>query len=742
MSFPTGVLVVGDWLVDEHWVVGKHRAFSSSRTGRDHSRALHQHTSSVRSLCGAGQVASILHQATDPTGSHPFQISGIGLWHRGDEAVLAQMLRPEFNIGQTPHILLPQPTPERQSDNVRLYNLACGDVTVGTTRVIRIYTRAEDKPDLKQRVDWELPLTASDHECILSRVNETLKALEPRKRPIGHIVIKDLGKGVISKELVDYLRAKFPKAVWYISSKRWLPEWLSEQQLPAEQVRLILIPHLAARSAIRYGAISSASWVTTEGVPTADALDAMDYLARIFRHSRLVVLPEGMRLLAREPGESTNIVLGHVIPSASAADSLPFTPMASVFFPALVAHMITSSQHGRFGAQLEAAIHFTGQWQSAENRRLIHEDWHPAPEQVLKLTNEHANRNVPLRNVLTFNWRRAREDWAAAYTKLGIVSVPAADSKSCPEFQIWRATTELDGYVTCIKAKRSQILRLVEAGSTMASLSREERRSKSFLIIDSPGSGKSYMVDCLAKTLKLQTLKFNITQMRTRQDLTSCFEAIAAAQSQNRETLLLVFVDEINSILNGQHVFDAFLEPLEDGKFVKDGATFQLDPCLWLFAGTEFASERSASDHLPDFESRLSAPAMVLNGASDDAGFENLRRVEQVYVAVAAIRRVLPDVNKVSDKVLQSFRILPPGVGPRGIRRLVRSLEYVQYGRIMERNLPRDWHERLGIDHQLLLDWQQKVEDDSNLVTIKSKPDWSTVLPPPHDSPKSPTTHA
>jgi hypothetical protein len=31
---PVDVLVVGDWLVDEHWAVGDHRAASSSRTGQ------------------------------------------------------------------------------------------------------------------------------------------------------------------------------------------------------------------------------------------------------------------------------------------------------------------------------------------------------------------------------------------------------------------------------------------------------------------------------------------------------------------------------------------------------------------------------------------------------------------------------------------------------------------------------------------------------------------------------------
>src|SRR5205823_9511563 len=93
------MLVVGDWLVDEHWVVGKHRARSSSRTGHNHSRALHQDQCSVYSLCGAGQVATILHQAKSGA-RRAFETYGIGMWYHTDQetSALTAMLDPEFNV--------------------------------------------------------------------------------------------------------------------------------------------------------------------------------------------------------------------------------------------------------------------------------------------------------------------------------------------------------------------------------------------------------------------------------------------------------------------------------------------------------------------------------------------------------------------------------------------------------------------------------------------------------------------
>src|SRR5687768_3273937 len=82
------------------------------------------------------------------------------------------------------------------------------------------------------------------------------------------------------------------------------------------------------------------------------------------------------------------------------------------------------------------------------------------------------------------------------------------------------------------------------------------------MFIASPGSGKTYLVRCLAKTLKLRYLGFNITQMISKADLLDCFDTIVTNQAQNREVPLLVFIDEINAKLDNQHVYDTFLAPL------------------------------------------------------------------------------------------------------------------------------------------------------------------------------------
>src|SRR5262245_49513048 len=140
MNATKKILVVGDWLVDEHWVVGRHRSDTASRSGRRHSRALQEAGCSVRSLCGAGHVATILHNAA--RGKHPiFNVVGCGLWNGKDDAELRRMLIPRNSNGVTPYSLSSGDALSADaSKRVTLHNLAPQGLRkdIGTTRVIRV----------------------------------------------------------------------------------------------------------------------------------------------------------------------------------------------------------------------------------------------------------------------------------------------------------------------------------------------------------------------------------------------------------------------------------------------------------------------------------------------------------------------------------------------------------------------------------------------------------------------------
>jgi hypothetical protein len=105
-----------------------------------------------------------------------------------------------------------------------------------------------------------------------------------------------------------------------------------------------------------------------------------------------------------------------------------------------------------------------------------------------------------------------------------------------------------------------------------------------------------------------------------------------------------------------------------------------------------------------------------------------LSRVEQIYIGVASIREAFPEVSHVSEKVLKAFSLFPAKAGARAIKRFVRSFNYVQYGRVVEQNIPEKWYEdipeqeRENAFEQLLAEWQAQPDIEAELVEIRSRP--------------------
>jgi hypothetical protein len=714
---PSGVLVVGDWLVDEHWMVGRHRSSTSNRTGRHHSRALHTDRCSVRSLCGAGQVATILHQAKYH-GEPPFKLTGIGVWHPEDTASLAAMVDPGYNFGRTPHRLTAVPGKGESAPPV-MHNLAAQATHVGTTRVIRIYENRPAGVDLLQRLDWELPLREPD----TTRINRTAVELAASLRGISHIVVKDLRKGVITTGLVRALRKRFKKALWYVSSKEWDAPWLEE--LEPSALKLLFVPKIAAQRAILKRVIPS-SWLTFSG-PSKEALDALNALAKRFTAANIVIMPDDHHVLAYEPPPKAAEALGFALLAQHEKEPFfPFLPMASVFFPAIVAQLSTLAlragpEEGALEPHrpaellpiLQDALTFTERWQAHERKRLSDPEWRPSQQQTLTM------RDVPQRIERSgrwrqFGWSEADREWDMALQKLGLVTI--ADGQHVTrEFQLWRGMTELPGYIACNPAKRLALSHIIREGRKLRETIPDERRHRSFLFVDVPGSGKSYMVDRLGHELGLEPKHFNVTRLTKKNEIFDWFHEIAAAQ-RSYGPPMLVFVDEINSKVDSQHIYDAFLEPLEDGKYVQGGSVWKLAPCLWIFAGTKDPAASRESDKGPDFESRLSHSVFHFHQPGKRESV--ISKVERVYVGVSCLLQRFPEVTRVSPPVLQAFYSLTDAV-PREVRRFVWDFEEVQYSRVTPRNLPKEWRTRFAPAARKLYD---APDDERDLVEIKVFP--------------------
>lgn len=274
----------------------------------------------------------------------------------------------------------------------------------------------------------------------------------------------------------------------------------------------------------------------------------------------------------------------------------------------------------------------------------------------------------------------------------------------------------MDGYVCCTDSKRKALQKLVEELGSFKAKGKQE--PKSAMLVASPGSGKTFLVRCLAKSIGLRYLPFNITQMLSKTDILDCFDTVVTTQVQNREESILVFIDEINAKLQNEHVYDTFLAPIEEGVYVRGGKTFHIDPCVWVFAGTERSVKendplRDKSTKASDFESRLTIPPLDIK--IDVTREMNELRTEKVYLGVTLLRSVFPDVRKVSGKVLEVFHGLRPDLEVRELANFVKSFIDIQYGEVLARNVPTIWLEehQSGID---IIDW--KAREEGEMVEI------------------------
>ncbi len=711
---PKGVLVVGDWNVDEHWVVDDHRSPSGSRTGKRHSRALHLPECSVRSLCGAGQVATILHQS-HLTGSDQILLYGLGIWHPDDTDELMQMLDPNTNVGKVPYRLNIGSTVKDNTtlSRTKLFNIADDnwEFDVSTTRIIRVYRPTSGKIELIHRIDWEIPIPPEARCNIFSIENNILAKLRTDIE-VSDIVVKDLRKGVICKELVKLLASTFPEANWYVSSKAWKPLWID--YLPARKVKLFLVPQLAAQAATKEDSFSSFYWIIPQGQTSSDALKLMEEMVERFQHALVVVLPDGMSVLARPPLAENKTIQGFMQPNSGDSTLLSLVPMASVFFPTLVARLInygsrTSSDGKDYFGDLRQSLAFTNHWMELEKHRLIYNQWKPDEDQQFDVTKQYKD-SFPWR---IFDWESEKINWREAYSDRGVISPRNNRPK---EFHLWRAMIDVNGYVTCVDSKRKILQELLSQGQLFRH--RTKRQHTSFMLLDLPGSGKSFLVSRLAKALGMRYLPFNVTQMVSRSDLLHCFDTIVTIQAQDPEQPILVFFDEINARLDGYHVYDFFLAPMEDGIYVRSGNSFYIGPCYWIFAGTRLPSG-DQEEKGTDFESRLTLPPFDLKPKLSEQREAELARLEKVYLGVASLRAAFPDVRLVSDYVLEVFRTLPRDVTPREISKFVKSFEYIRLATVTSENLPKAWEKTYQIPKRSISELEELLEKSiDDLVAI------------------------
>lgn len=716
------ILVIGDWFVDEHWVTGIHRSSTASRKGHTHLRSLHGLNSIVEAFCGAGRTAALLY-------SIKRKIIGIGIWNKDDTEYLKDMFNPDNIKGHNPHRAVRTMQEKPPIRDVVLLNLG-KDLgrEVGTSRIIRIYQATSNESVEFFRVDWEeehryseehaAPVydlsdnaiekflakpvngqSASDAYIIISAAIE--------KNTLNAVVIKDLRRGVVCKQLLRRIIDTIPnikKIPWFVSTKQWNPEWLA--LLKEVNLRVLLIPQVAAREAIKKNAVSC--WLTREGFPDERAFETITALAeKVLIPSEsdcreplnIILLPEGYSVLSCEfnknkkecrKEEKDTIVQVETTPGPLKVDM----GMASVFLPAIVANLLKESEM-KLEPLIKNSLAGTYKWVDYESSRIFNPDtWYDETKSLWVPENDD---EPPLIADFTPKYKLFKREiemtkWKSAMADIGVVTEGGGK-----EIQLWRAMTEIDGYVCCVPRKKD----------VLCDLSRDidryinEKRKNHFccMLVAPPGSGKTFLVKQLSRKLGLRYLPFNITLMTNRNDLIDCFDTIVTTQAQEKDQPVLVFVDEINARLGGDTVYDAFLSPIEEGLYMRSNKAFLIEPCIWIFSGTGVMKNNKSegSDKgakASDFISRLTYGVIDIeplgvtgNNTVKDDEYEEKRSVENVYLGVNLIKNRFPDVNKISQIVLYAFKYLPLDIRIRSLKNLVQQFTNIQYGKVRLANI-------------------------------------------------------
>lgn len=753
------VVVLGDWFIDENWLVANRNVYSSSHTGDVHYLSKHTKIDKrMISLCGATEILEVLRNFF--ASKELINFIGFGVWSKYDDNLLQCTLCSEYITEKhlTPYTLASLKNPEIKDQricpysqqicnfNPNLENLSKTN-NQSTNRIIRCYEGyGGGLPHLLSRIDWELPILDINYE--------KFKKLDGRN--VTSVVIEDHGKGVVTSEcmeqIIQILKPNLKNINWYIRTKLENPEWMKVLKKEKAKIKLKVVDYKLAnyrkgQRRYRYGKHLARTSLEILGELTGDVtyLHGEKISSDNLYSDRAAVLLEDNSAIAKDGDTCYNV------PKVESDESLINIGKTTMFFNALIAQDLCDTYKSlNFGQQCFNALRCANEWSKQSTNAWNKEELHFYGDYRIALK-PIEEQYLDKKTIEGFPYSEMWEDWNKSSKDIGIFE---SDNKKV--FQLWRGEGSLKKYICVGGPKRSAINDLLKKIDQFV-IEKDPKHSFNSLLLSSPGWGKSYLAKSIANHFNMRFETFSLSQMASSMDLVDCFDTICSVQNRT-DKRLLIFFDEINCEIEGHHAMGLLLSPIWDGSFVKEGKLFRLRPAVWIFASTGLIKEiLSTPNKGSDFLSRINGPIIELDSLVT-AGSTLLRsplstfkkelienpdlnpeanetyksisaiqgqfRTEQVYLGASILYEKHGPISKIQIAVLKLFHDILLVNGIRSLEFFISKFHNIQYGAVYYYNVPSmteypELKRHVVLPKYLRLD-QQREPDNLTMVDIET----------------------